>query len=113
MQIFNQTRKTILADNALMANSFFKRARGLLGRRAFTYGQALVLKPCNSIHTYFMHFPIDVLFVNKNNTVIKTVTGLKPFHLSPICLESKFVIELPPGAIKFTSTSLGDQLILK
>jgi hypothetical protein len=110
MKIFNQTRKTMLADKALVAGSFFKRARGLLGERAFTYGQALVLKPCNSIHTFFMSFPIDVLFVNKNNTVVKTAIGLKPFRLSPICPRSKFVIELPPGAIKLTSTSTGDQL---
>jgi len=113
MEVFNQTRKTILADNALMANSFFKRACGLLGRRTFTYGQALILKPCNSIHTYFMNFAIDALFVDKNNIVVKTVVGLKPFRLSPICLKSKFVIELPCGAIKSTSTSLGDKLILK
>jgi len=111
MKIFNRTHKTTLADKALIASSFFKRARGLLGKRAFTYGQALILKPCNSVHTYFMSFPIDVLFVNKNNTVIKIVTGLKPFRLSPICLKSRLVIELPPGTIKITSTSLGDQLI--
>jgi len=113
MEIFNQTRKTRLADNALIADSFLKRMRGLLGKRTFTYGQALVLKPCNSLHTYFMRFAIDVIFVNKNNSVVKIVNNLKPFRLSPVCLGSKFVIELPSGMIKLTSTCLADQLILK
>lgn len=113
MKIFNQTRKTILSDKAVMADSISKRVWGLLGERTFTYGQALVLKPCNSIHTYFMFFPIDILFVNKNNTVVKTISGLKPFRLSPICFKSKFVIELPSGTIKFTSTGPGDQLTLE
>ena len=113
MEIFNQTRKTMLADNALMADSLFRRMRGLLGRKIFTDGQALVLKPCNAIHTYFMHFAIDVLFVSKNNIIVKTVVGLRPFRLSPICFKSRFVIELPSGTIKLTSTIPGDKLILK
>ena len=113
MKIFNQTRKTIIADKAVMADSVFKRVAGLLGKREFVYGQALVLKPCNSVHTYFMLFPIDLIFVNKNNTVVKTITRLKPFRLSPICLKSRFVIELPPGAVKITSTVPGDQLTLE
>jgi hypothetical protein len=113
MKIFNQTRKTILADKAVIADSVFKRTAGLLGEKAFVYGQALVLKPCKSVHTYFMSFPIDLVFVDKNNTVVKTVTRLKPFRLSPICLKSRFVIELPIGAIKITSTASGDQLTLE
>ena len=112
MKIFNQTRKTTLADKAFLAGSFLARARGLLGKKTFVYGQALVLKPCNSVHTYFMSFPIDLVFVSKDNIVVKTVTSLKPFRLSPVCLRSKFVIELPSGAIKITSTSPGDQLVL-
>ncbi|MCX5695858.1 MAG: DUF192 domain-containing protein [Candidatus Omnitrophica bacterium] len=113
MKIFNATRKTLLADNAIMADTFLKRAKGLLGKREFHYGQALVLNPCNSVHTCFMRFPIDLLFVSKNNTVIKAIPKLMPFRLSPISAQSRFVIELPLGTIKFTSTGLGDQLILK
>jgi len=113
MKIFNQTRKATLAEDVFMAGSFLKRVQGLLGKKVFNYGQAIVLKPCNSIHTFFMRFPIDILFIGKDNTVVKAISGLKSFRLSPVCFKSKFVIELPPGTIKFTSTQAGDRLTLK
>ena len=113
MRLINQTKKTVLAESVFLADSPFKRIKGLLGKASFDKGQALIIKPCNSIHTFFMRFPIDALFVNKNNTVVKAISGLMPFCLSPICLKSRFVVELPSGTIKFTSTSLGDQLILE
>ena len=99
-----------MADNAVIADTFFKRARGLLGKKEFHRGQALVLDPCNSVHTFFMRFPIDLLFVSKDNKVVKAISRLAPFCLSPICLKSRFVIELPPDTIKLTLTSPGDQL---
>jgi len=113
VKIFNQTRKTILADNAIIAGSFLKRVKGLLGRRVFNYGQAIVLRPCNSVHTFFMRFPIDILFINRDNIVVKAISGFAPFRFSPICLTSRFVIELPAGRIESTLTSQGDQLILE
>jgi hypothetical protein len=84
--------------------------KGLLGLKSLENGAALVIKPCNSIHTFFMHFPIDVLFVDKDKKVIKAVSNILPFRVSPIFIKSHLVVELPAGVIKFTSTSAGDQL---
>ena len=113
MRLINQAKGTVLAENVLLADSPFKRIKGLLGRAGFNQGQALIIKPGNSIHTFFMRFPIDILFVDKNNRVLKAVAHLPPFRLSPVSFRSSFVIELPAGTIRSTSTSQGDKLILE
>ena len=108
MQLINKTKNTILAEYAVVADTPFKRIKGLLGKNDFKLGEALILKPCNSIHTFFMRFPIDVLFVDKENRLIKTTSLLPPFCLTPIYFRAHFAIELPAGTIQFTSTQEGD-----
>jgi len=110
MKIVNRSKQSILADNISCADTSFKRLKGLLGRKSLNKGEALIITPSNSIHTFFMRFPIDVLFVDNNNRVIKVISSLKPYRLSPICWQGKFVIELPVGTIQASSTQEGDTL---
>lgn len=110
MRLINQTRGTVLAENTLIAGSLFKRIQGLLGRKSFDQGQALIIKPCNSIHTFFMRFPIDALFMDKNHKVIQALSEVKPFKLTKAYFQADYVIELPSGMIKNSSTAIGDQL---
>lgn len=99
-----------MAEDVLIAGSFFKRIKGLLGRRNLDKGQALIITPCNSIHTVFMRFPIDVLFVDKTNKVIQALPDVKPFKFTGIYFQANEVIELPCETIKNSLTSIGDQL---
>jgi uncharacterized protein len=108
MRLINQTRNTILAEDLLVADTIFKRLKGLLGRKYLKSGEALLLRPCNSVHTFFMRFPIDILFVDKNNKVIAALSSLAPFRLSRIYLASCLTIELPAGTINSTNTHSGD-----
>lgn len=112
MKIFNKTKNIILAQRVNIAATILARAKGLLGRKSFLPEEALVLKPCNSIHTFFMHFPIDVLFISKDNRVIKAISSLKPFRITSVYLRSAFVIELPAGTIISTSTQEDDLVSL-
>ncbi|MFH1127854.1 MAG: DUF192 domain-containing protein [Candidatus Omnitrophota bacterium] len=112
MRLINKTKNTILAQDVQVADTLFSRMRGLLGKKELKSGQAIVLKPCNSIHTFFMRFPIDVVFVNKDNKVVKTIPGLKPFCLSGIYFSSSFAIELPAGTIQANLTEQTDTLEL-
>jgi len=96
-----------------MADKPWQRVKGLLGEKKLMPGYGLVLKPCNSIHTFFMLFPIDVLFVDKTNRVIKALAGLKPFRLTPLYFNARFVVELPAGLIQASGTSEGDVLRLE
>ena len=112
MKIINQTKKIVLAENANLSDTPFKRIKGLLGRKSLGDGEALIIKPCNSIHTFFMRFPIDVIFVDKNHKIVKIISGLAPFRLSPIYPGSAYVIELSSGKISPKSAAVGDTLSL-
>ena len=113
MKIINRTKNTVLAQNAVVADTVFSRLKGLLGRKDFIEGEALIIKPCNSIHTFFMRFPIDVLFIDKDSRIIKTISSLKPFRLTCIYFNAAFVIELPAGTLEFSSTQEKDILIFE
>jgi len=62
---------------------------------------------------FFMRFPIDVIFVDKNNCVVGLIESIKPFHLSPIFFRSNYVIEVADGKIVQTKTSIGDKIEIK
>ena len=113
MQLVNLTNGTVLAHRIEVANSFKKRLRGLIGRSALKQGEAMVLLPCKSVHTCFMKFPIDVVFVNKEDVVIRVIESLKPFMFSPIIPHSHIVFELPAGRLAATGTMEGHRLQIK
>ena len=110
MRIVNKTKNSILAENAVIADTSFKRVKGLLGKSGLGEGEALVLKPCNSIHTFFMSFPIDVVFVDSQKEVVKVISDMHPFRISGIYFKAHLAIELPVGTISKTSTQPGDLL---
>lgn len=90
----------------------FSRVRGLLGKKSLPAGHAMVIKPCNQIHTFFMQFSIDVLFVDKNNNIVKLVNSLVPNRLTSICWRAAYVVELPAGTISNTSATLFDPIAI-
>lgn len=110
MEIINKTKNTLLAKDIVIADTPFKRLKGLLGKKEFREGHALILKPCNSIHTFFLRFAIDVIFVDKQSKVIEAISCLKPFRLTRIYWLSLLAIELPAGIIQSTLICKGDTL---
>ncbi|MFA6349392.1 MAG: DUF192 domain-containing protein [Candidatus Omnitrophota bacterium] len=111
MKVINQTRNLTLADDAWLADTFFSRIKGLLGRKGLSKGQALIIRSCNAIHTFFMSFAIDCLFLDKDNRVIRFIPALKPFRLSPIIFGAVTTIEFAAGAVSVDSISTGDLII--
>jgi len=98
-----KTCRVVIADNnrslldaAEVALSSYEKLRGLLGRSGLPPGEGLLLPGCNSVHTFFMRFPIDVVYLTAENAVIKIVEHMKPFRLS-FCLRGKAVLEMPAG----------------
>ncbi len=112
MRLINQSKNTVLAEDVFIAKTPLARIKGLLGRKIFARSQALILDPCSSIHTFFMCFPIDVLFVDKNYKVLQTLRDFNPNRISRIYWNSSRVIELPAGTLKLTNTQVQDQLQL-
>jgi len=113
MRVINKTKNTILARDAVVAQRLIPRTKGLLDRTTFKLGEGLIIKPCKSVHTYFMLFPIDVLFVNKENKVIRAISNLQPFRVTAIVFKAAYVIELPAGTLQRTDTVESDLLLLE
>ena len=110
IKILNLTRNITLTENTIIADSFFSRLQGLLGKDGLARGEGLILKPCDSINTFFMRFAIDVVFVDRNNRVIRLYHSLKPWRISGIFPRAAFCIELPARTLQFSFTQQGDQI---
>jgi len=108
MVITNVSKNTVLADNAKPADTFLKRLIGLLNRKALNKGEALILSPSNCIHSFFMRFTIDAIFVDKSGKIVGALPSFKPFRISPAYFKSRLVIELTEGALSLTNTHPGD-----
>ena len=66
---------------AEVARSFRARLKGLIGRQSLPPGRGLLILKCNAIHTFFMRFPIDATFYDREDRVVKTVRDIRPWRL--------------------------------
>ena len=113
MKAINKSRNIVLAADCRVAHGVLQRIRGLLGRKSMGKSEALVLRPCNSVHSFFMLFAIDLLFVDKNSRAVKIIKAFKPFRISPVYFGASYVIEFPSGTISPESVHPGDMIIVE
>ena len=113
VRIVNESRETTLAEQAEVAGSFLARGIGLMGRRDWARGDGLVIRPCNSVHCFFMRMVIDVAYVDRRDLICGMAPRLKPWRIGPIVPRSHYVVELPEGTLARTGSKLGDRLVLE
>jgi uncharacterized membrane protein (UPF0127 family) len=109
LRVWNVTRQCEVASQVEVARTASARRKGLLGRRGLEPGTGLWLVPCASIHTFFMRFAIDVVYLDRRHRVKKVRSAVGPWRLS-VCLSACSVLELPAGTAERTNTQSGDQL---
>lgn len=109
----NDTSGKLIASHASLAATFRQRLLGLLGRRELRRGEGLVLSPCRSVHTMFMNFPIDILFLDESGRVVTALGTVEPYRRSPAVRRARFVVELPAGTVADTGTKPGDRLLMQ
>ena len=102
----------MLADAASVADSSESRRTGLLKHTSLAPGDGLWIVPCESVHSFFMNFTIDVLYLDRQHKVKKARPEMVPWRASA-CLTAHSVLELPAGTIARTGTVAGDQLEIK
>jgi hypothetical protein len=95
-----------------MADTSAKRRTGLLKHERLEPGGGLWIVPCESVHTFFMKFPIDLIYLDKRRRVRKVRDAVPPWRLSA-CLSAHSVLELPAGIAAQTRTQVGDELLLE
>lgn len=112
MIIRNRSKQTTLAHRATAARTFHERLRGLMFRPGLARGEALVLLGDNSIHTFFMRFPIDVLYLDRDGRVLRLAEAMPPWRIGPVVGGCRAIVELPPGTLRATQTAVGDVIVL-
>ena len=94
-----------------IADNVVSRGLGLIGRGGWKRN-GMLLKDTNAIHTVFVRFPIDVIFLDKDFKILRVVENMEPFRFSPIVWNAKHVLELPTGTIKNKSLRVGNKIKL-
>lgn len=110
LRIVNRTRGTVVGSHVLVADDWWGRLRGYLGRRRPTSGEGILLVPCNAIHTLGMRFPLDVLFLDSGGRVIASAPNVRPWRGARRVTAARYVLEVPVGTIEGTGTCPGDEL---
>lgn len=101
-----------IATDVELAVTRAERRRGLLGRDSLDPSAALVISPCWTIHTAFMRFPIDAIFVDRAGRTVRLVRGLAPWRIA-VASSAHAVIELPAGSLTTLDIRIGDDLHLE
>jgi len=108
--VFNVTRGTIVAAEANEARSFTAKLFGLMGKAGMANNAALIIYHTNWIHTFWMCFALDLIYIAHEGTVVGLETGLPPYRFGKPFWKAQTVIELCAGAIATSRTELGDRL---
>jgi uncharacterized protein len=111
VRVVNRTRGAVLADRAELADTYWTRFIGLMGRGELPRGGGLVLKPGGGIHMWFMRIPLDVIHVDKRDRVTHVLRGIKPWRFGPLFVGGKLAIELAEGTA--AQTQVGDEIDLE
>ena len=113
VKVINLSKNNVVLEEAEVADTFFLRLGGLLGRPGLPPGKGILIKPCRAVHTLGMRFPIDVGFVDDSNCICYLIEEMPPCKLSPAVKESAYVIEAPAGTFRQAGTAVGDELKLE
>ncbi|SRR3989304_876496 len=111
-RVLNETKGTVVAEQLQVADGIWSRFWGLMGRASLPQGHGLLLRPSSSIHTAFMRFAIDVLFLDRQLKVVKVAPQVKPFRATLGFGGAHSALELPAGAAWQAQVEAGDQLVI-
>ncbi len=100
----------IISSNIETAYTFGKRFRGLMFRKSLAEGSSMHIKPCGSVHCFFMRYPIDVVFLSGDGKIVHIIKEMKPWRVSKIYAKAESVLELPSGYAQKVGLNIGDRL---
>lgn len=107
MILVNKETNVTISHNLQVADTYFKRLKGLMFTKELPTQYALQIIPCKEIHTFFMNYSIDVLYIDSKNNIVSIDENLKPGKVGRFVKKAKFVIELPEGKIKEFDIKVG------
>lgn len=108
--VTNLTRGRSVGSRVRLADKWWSRLRGLLGRSPLSAGEGLMLVPCRAVHMFGMRYPVDVAFLDGAGTVVATYHRLAPGSRSKWHRRAVAALEVPAGTLATTETGAGDAL---
>ena len=100
----------VVCERCTVADTTIARMRGLLGRKQLPSGEGMLLRPCPSVQTLFMRFPLDIVFLDRDGNVLKIVENLRPWR-SAGARRAHATLELPAGEAARVGIAVGDRLV--
>jgi len=118
LRAVNRTRGKVLCERLEQAVTSLERSRGLLGRKSLEPGSGMLfitgrLTPFLWMHMFFMRFPIDIVFLDRNGIVLKINHHLRPWRVSSLVFGARQALELVAGSVAQSGTQTGDQIVLE
>jgi hypothetical protein len=110
LRLINKTSNIIISENVMVANTYFKRLKGLMFTKELSNQSALHIIPCNEIHTFNMRYSIDVLYLDKNNNILAIEEEMKPGKIGKRVNNAQSVVELPSGKVKRVNVKTGQEV---
>jgi uncharacterized membrane protein (UPF0127 family) len=112
MSIISATRGNVICERAEIASTVWRRTRGLLGRKELPQDEGILLEPAPSIHSAFMRFEFDAVFLDRDLKVIKVVERIRPFR-AHAARHARKVLELAAGEARRRGVQVGDTLAME
>ena len=109
MIVINKRNNQTIAENVKLADSFYDRLMGVMFIKEMKGMDGLLLSPSNSIHNFFVRFALDVIFIDRNDKVVKVIRNFKPWRMTRIYFTATKVLELPAGKL-IDDIEVGDEL---
>lgn len=111
VSVRNQATGAVIAPFTSVADSVWPRFKGLMFHPPLAEGEALFIRPCSSVHMFFMRFPLDIVFVDREGAVVKVVRDLRPWRMALGGKGAHSALELASGAA--AGVSVGDRLVFE
>lgn len=96
--------------NKMVAQGFWRRFKGLMLSKPLAPDQALLIPHCTSVHTFFMRYALDLIYLDERGSVVKLVRGVSPWRMSWGCTSARHIVEMTAGGIDRHAIQLGDAL---
>lgn len=103
----------IISSHIKIADTFWLRLQGLIGKKALQPGEGLLLRPCSQVHTWFMKFAIDLIFLDQEGIIVQLVSAIAPGRVSPLVIKAGQVLELEAGTIMRYQLKEGEKLTIE
>jgi uncharacterized protein len=107
LKLVNANTGEMIAQQVMEARTFGRRLRGLLFTKLLPSGSCLHIEPCRSVHTFFMQYAIDIVYLDKQHRVVGVEECLLPGRVGAVFKGAASVVELPAGSISLTRTAVG------